>query len=128
MHSSELYDQLTTMTGEMRRLAVSLQGNQARATTSLVRMTGSVDTLARNLQGGTFGAAMRDSSLYVNLKNVTARMDSVMAVISSGRGNLGKLTHEDGVYSQMDSTMKEVTKIMKDFQRNPKKYLKVSVF
>ena len=40
MHSSELYDQLTSMTAEMRRLTASLQKNQERAVATLERTGG----------------------------------------------------------------------------------------
>lgn len=128
-HDRQLYDQMVSLTGSLKTLSASLNQNQDVAVRSLVRTSNTMDSLGHALMGqGTIGRAMRDSSLYVHLNSAAARMDSLMGEINSGHGNIGKLTRDEAFYNELNATMKDVRNIMQDLQKNPKKYLKISVF
>jgi phospholipid/cholesterol/gamma-HCH transport system substrate-binding protein len=58
-----------------------------------------------------------------------------MARIEKGEGSLGKLTKDDELYDNMSraalnvsQATENINKLTEEIRRNPKKYLKVSVF
>jgi phospholipid/cholesterol/gamma-HCH transport system substrate-binding protein len=65
----------------------------------------------------------------------TRSMETVMARIEKGEGSLGKLTRDDELYDNMSraalnvsQATENINKLTEEIRRNPKKYLKVSVF
>ena len=61
------------------------------------------------------------SSLSVSLKNLTQK-------IESGEGTLGKLINDSTLYDDLKKTTKNVDELITDIKKNPKRYLKFSLF
>ena len=51
-----------------------------------------------------------------------------MSKISNGKGNVGKLVNDDNLYDNLQKTIEDLDKLIKDIKDNPKKYINVSVF
>lgn len=54
--------------------------------------------------------------------------DSVLAKINAGRGSLGLLVNDPGMYRQTDSLLTELRALVNDFKAHPKKYVSVRIF
>ena len=129
MKSPELHDQLVELAKDLRALAVHVDASQKQLTTSLVRVSSTMDSLGRALQGpGSVGRALRDPEPFEHFARASARLDSLTADISAGKGNIGKLTRDEALYRQTQDVLLEVKKMIQDMQANPKRYFKVSVF
>lgn len=61
------------------------------------------------------------SSLSVSLKNLTQK-------IESGEGTFGKLLNDSTLYNDLRKTTNNLDELVTDIKKNPKKYLKVSLF
>jgi len=61
------------------------------------------------------------SSLSVSLKNLTQK-------IESGQGTFGKLVNDSTLYNDLRKTTNNLDELVTDIKKNPKKYLKVSLF
>lgn len=61
------------------------------------------------------------SSLSISLKNLTQK-------IESGEGTLGKLVNDSTLYNDIRKTTNNLDELIADIKKNPKKYLKVSLF
>ncbi len=61
------------------------------------------------------------SSLSVSLKNLTQK-------IESGQGTFGKLINDSTLYNDLRKTTNNLDELVTDIKKNPKKYLKVSLF
>jgi phospholipid/cholesterol/gamma-HCH transport system substrate-binding protein len=61
------------------------------------------------------------SSLSTSLKNLTQK-------IESGEGTFGKLVNDSTLYNDLRKTTQNVDELITDIKKNPKKYLKVSLF
>jgi phospholipid/cholesterol/gamma-HCH transport system substrate-binding protein len=61
------------------------------------------------------------SSLSVSLKNLTQK-------IESGEGTFGKLVNDSTLYNDLRKTTNNLDELVTDIKKNPKKYLKVSLF
>ena len=71
----------------------------------------------------------------VKLDNITTTLDSVSlslkklsSKIESGEGTLGQLVNDTTLYKQIKKTTQDVDSLILDIKKNPKKYLKFTVF
>lgn len=110
-------DKLDQTAGDLAYTSSELKGmldkNKEKLQSSLDNFTNAsakLDTITTNL-----------SSLSVSLKNLTQK-------IESGQGTLGKLVGDSTLYFELKNTAKNVDELITDIKKNPKKYLKVSLF
>lgn len=117
LHASRLA--MRELVTTQRRLVVAMEG-----------AAGSIDTLAHDvLHGdGTLARLVYDSSLYVNLRDVSARSDSLLARWESGPGTMGRLSSDSMLYVQVRDVVADTRRLLDDMMANPKKYFKFSVF
>jgi phospholipid/cholesterol/gamma-HCH transport system substrate-binding protein len=71
---------------------------------------------------------LTNGDLHRNLTSSTARMDSVMALMQTGRGSLGKLMADSTLYDDTRALMGSMKRLMAEIEKDPKKYFKFSVF
>jgi phospholipid/cholesterol/gamma-HCH transport system substrate-binding protein len=85
-------------------------------------------TAAINRGEGSLGKLAKDSSLFVNLSRSTAKMDSLFSRVERGEGSLGLLSTDDQLYREAQRALTELKRLLADIQKNPKKYVKMSIF
>ncbi|HXE59032.1 MAG TPA: MlaD family protein [Gemmatimonadales bacterium] len=102
-----------TGSGEVRDI---VQG--ARATTEDLRQA------AADLRA-LAGALRQNEASLVRVLRLT---DSLLTRIDSGRGTLGLLASDSALYLETTRAMSQFRQLMTDFQQDPKKYIKISVF
>jgi phospholipid/cholesterol/gamma-HCH transport system substrate-binding protein len=109
---------------------VELQSAELTKTqASLRRVVDAVDstTVAGAMNDFRRVAANADS-LMGGLRSTTTRLDSVLARLESSRGSAGMLLNDDGMYRDVRSLLQRLDSLTTDFQRNPRKYIKLSIF
>lgn len=62
-----------------------------------------------------------------NTSKTLEQTSSIMEKVNRGEGSLGQLANNDSLYNNLNSTARNLDELLKDFQKNPRKYLKVSV-
>ena len=70
----------------------------------------------------------KDPALYDNLASASARVDSTLARIEKGEGNLGQLSKDEKLYQNLQGSLGRLNDLIADIQKNPKKYFSFSVF
>ena len=73
-------------------------------------------------------AAGSVKSLADDLRATSARLDSLIDKASNGRGTTGRLMNDPGLYDDMRKSLQRIDSLMADFQKNPRKYIKLSIF
>lgn len=127
--TTQLHDEMLALAKDLRKLSSGLNSNQERMTTALIRMSNTVDSIGKAVNGnGSVGKLLRDPEMYDHFAKTSARMDSLTADLQAGKGSLGKVLKDDGLYKETDGILKEVHKMIVDMQANPKRYFKISVF
>ena len=132
---------------EMRKLLIELSGAVKEQRKELTGLTQSLRRSSAGLEK-TANAPELERSIK-RLDTISTRMDevtqtldrgtrsmeSVLARIEKGEGSLGKLTKDDELYDNMSraalnvsQATENINKLTEEIRRNPKKYLKVSVF
>ena len=56
------------------------------------------------------------------------RIDTILAKINNGKGNLGLLLNDDKLYKEVEKAARDLNLLLEDVKANPTKYVKVSVF
>jgi phospholipid/cholesterol/gamma-HCH transport system substrate-binding protein len=77
---------------------------------------------------GTLGKLIVDESLFNTLNLVMLRADSLVARLNNPGGSVGRLVRDDEFYLHLDHSIISLDSLLMDFQRNPGRYVKVSVF
>jgi phospholipid/cholesterol/gamma-HCH transport system substrate-binding protein len=75
------------------------------------------------------------ASAAANLDALTSRLDSlrvsaqnVAGKLDRGEGSLGRLVNDDKLYTDLNRSVKQLQTLIADIQKNPRKYIKFSVF
>ena len=63
-----------------------------------------------------------------DFKTTVERLNGVLSKIEKGEGSLGKLTHDDELYTNLTEASRQLDLLLQDFRLNPKRYVNVSVF
>ncbi len=128
---------------EMRKTAVTLnrtmstfsnvaetQSKELQATLVALRKgmsaidSARVDSTVKALQASAEGMQQLTGELHT----ASTRFNALMAKVDSGNGSLSKLLNDPLLYEDIRRIAMRVDSLMIDFQKNPRKYLKFSVF
>lgn len=90
-------------------------GNLNETTENLASITDSID--AANL-----GQTVR------KLENTLANVDNILNDVESGKGTIGKLLKDEGMYNNLNDASNELKELLADIKNNPKRYIHFSVF
>lgn len=125
-----LYQQLTSLVGDLAQLTKQLQESQRKLTRSIESVAQSTGKLADQISdtAGTVGRLFHDPALYNRLASTSARLDSITAHINRGEGNLGMIVKDTAMYVELTNLLARVNNLVTDIEKNPRKYLKFSVF
>lgn len=83
-----------------------------------------VDSTVRALSG----AAGAMAALATDLQGTTAQLNSVLARLEGTEGSAGLLMNDPGLYRDTRALLTRLDSLTADFQRNPRKYIKLSIF
>ncbi|TLP80539.1 MlaD family protein [Maribacter sp. ACAM166] len=117
-------------------LIVSLNGSAASLNTILVDNKDKLNNSFKNFDVLTSNfAKLSDSINAAGLGRTLARLESTMTSldnvaqkIENGDGTLGLLMTDKELYTNLNSTTKELDLLLQDLRLNPKRYVNVSVF
>jgi phospholipid/cholesterol/gamma-HCH transport system substrate-binding protein len=132
---------------ELNRLLKQLQEVTAEQRKELLVATRSLRKSAEGLEKATAGPELEHTikqmdSITRKLDVVTASLDRsaksadiVLGRLERGEGLLGRMSKEDTLYvnaneavANLNKAVTEITKLTQDIRREPKRYLKISVF
>ena len=96
---------------------------------SLRRVADAVDSARINatLKGLT-DAGRSTSELATELKVTSQRLNAILAKVDSGSGSAARLMNDDGLYRDTRALLQRLDSLTADFKKNPKKYIKLSIF
>ncbi|MEK6613227.1 MAG: MlaD family protein [Gemmatimonadota bacterium] len=114
---------------KLGRLADQQNADLTRTQQSLRRVADAVDSAKVNaaLKGLT-NAGNSTAELATELKATSQRLDAVLAKVESGNGSAARLLNDDGLYRDTRALLQRLDSLTADFKRNPKKYVKLSIF
>jgi phospholipid/cholesterol/gamma-HCH transport system substrate-binding protein len=83
-----------------------------------------IDSTVRAFQA----SATSLQALSGELQTASTRFNTILTKVESGDGSLTKLMNDPGLYDDLRKIATRVDSLMLDLMKNPRKYLKFSVF
>ena len=125
-----LYEEMVALMHEATQLTSRLNENQEKISTRLFSLTGTLDSLTYQMQhgNGTVARLLSSDELHKRLSSSTARLDSILGVIESGHGTFGRMMADTALFDDTKALVASMKRLMAEIEKNPKKYLKFSVF
>jgi phospholipid/cholesterol/gamma-HCH transport system substrate-binding protein len=132
----ELYQRLTQSLEKFNSLAEKLQNGSGtipklindpslynNASETLKKAQAVIDRIDKG--EGTLGKLSQDAALYEKTKVALERFASLAEQIEQGKGTMGKLLKDPGLYNNLDQSSAEISKLLYDLRKDPKKYLTI---
>lgn len=112
------------------RSVVATQSRQLDATMASLRTAAGavdpakVDSTLRNVQAASANAVQ----LTTELSRASAQLSSTLAKLDSGEGTAGRLLTDPALYNDVRRLVTRVDSLTLDFQRNPRRYINLTIF
>lgn len=106
----QLYVESRDAMARVKELSGSLNETQKKVGDRLATLAANLDSLASAMKG------------------TAEKMDTFFTRVEKGEGSLGLLTSDDKLYREAQQTLSEMKRLLADIQKNPKKYVKLSIF
>lgn len=122
LHFNGVLDKAENGKGTVHSLLTdeALYHNSTNAMGNLNQLTGSI-----NEGKGTLGKLMHDESLYNNASQSMANLLAISNEIQNEQGSLGLLIRDKTLYQNVTDLSGQMAQFIKDFRKNPRKYLTV---
>lgn len=131
-HVSEIVANLSVTAGQLAGASKKLQpilsnvdvaiGNVSSAAVAADSAIGGANQIIDSLRRIDFGAAV------ASLEKASQSADSLLMALQRGEGTAGKLLKDDEIYRQAQSAIASLDSLVTDIKRNPKRYIRISVF
>jgi len=116
-------DNLESITEEEKKNIQSLLRNLESISQDLRAFTGenadSLDRAVRRLNQ----SLDRLNRGLASFERSSAALDTITTKLNQGHGTAGRLLNDPGLYTKLDSTTSRANSLLRDFQRNPSRYL-----
>ena len=83
-----------------------------------------VDSTLRSFKS----AAASMNTLAADLRETSSKLNSTLDKVNGGPGSMAKLMNDPGLYSDVRSLVTRLDSLTADFKKNPRKYIKLSIF
>lgn len=145
--SPAMIEQVHGSSAELKQLLGTLSATVEEQRGELAAVTASLRRSSEGLEKSATGpeidrivkrldaVAERADSLAASLDRSSKSLESVLGRMERGEGTLGKLSQDEALYKNlseaaatMNQTSGNISRLVDDIRKNPRKYLKISVF
>jgi phospholipid/cholesterol/gamma-HCH transport system substrate-binding protein len=78
-----------------------------------------------NAGKGTAGKLLKDEDVYKQLDLITQKVNLAIDKVNAGQGTIGQLLVNPQLYDSLNGTSRELTSLLADIHKNPKKFLTI---
>lgn len=103
--SDQQYNTILTQIRDLRKSVVQFRANMVKA-----------------------GPGLRDDATYQKIVAMLASTDKMISSLNRGEGQVGELLNNPQLYESLVGSLKSLDELLRDFDANPKKYLRAKVF
>ncbi len=112
----------TKLSANIDKILVENKVKLGSAVANLDKTTGNFAKISDDINKAKLGETIK--TLDATLANV----NKIMANLESGKGTMGKLLKDDGMYNNLTKTSKELELLLQDVRLYPTRYVNVSLF
>ena len=119
---NQLVAQFSVIAAEQNRQLSATFASLRRATSGVD--SAKVDSAVKNVRAATANMAI----LSNDLKNTSAKLDSIVAKVDNGSGTVAKALNDPGAYNDIRALIQHMDSLIVDVKKNPKRYINVKIF
>ena len=120
----------------MNRLASQLSAVTAEQNRNLTSTLAAFRSTARGIDSAQIATTLTSfrataanaDSLMLRLSSNTTQLQAILARLERGEGTMGKFLSDTGLYRDARNLVTRADSLMSDFQRNPRKYINLTIF
>ncbi len=109
---------LQSVLGNVNKLTASLAETERELKPLLTKSGSLLDSLN----------ALQLSRTLAGVNQSISLLQTTISDINKGKGSLGKLTKDEALYTNINSSVISLNKLLTDLRQNPKRYVSISVF
>lgn len=117
-------------------LIASLGAIAEQQSAELTRTQQSIQRLANSIDAAQVDSTLRGlgevarnvNQLTTDLRGTTTQLNAVLAKLEKGDGSAGLLLNDPGMYRDVRSLLQRLDSLTLDFQKNPRKYINLTIF
>ncbi len=129
-------EELASTTSRLNTMLEPNKGSLAQTLENVKGFTGnlkqnndSITAVVNNLTKASRDLSSADiSHTIASLEKATTTLNAILLGIKEGKGSLGKLTTDEQLYKNLNSTSNSLNILLQDLRIHPKRYVQVSVF
>lgn len=128
----QLLQRLNRTAGNLEKISAMLQSKSPDIETllsNLSSISATLDSAATAISGTAANAEAITASLNeADLKGMTDSIRSLAGRLQSPDGSIGKLMRSDSLYNTLTALSSDLDSLVNSIRRDPKKYIKISIF
>ncbi len=114
---------------QLNEIAAVQSAELTRTQRSVQRLANAVDSAQVDSTVRAIGALARNvSALTTDLQGTTKQLNGILAKLEQGEGSAGKLLTDEGMYRDVRGLLQRLDSLTADFQKNPRKYINLTIF
>lgn len=114
---------------ELTRIADVQSAELTKTQHSLQRLANAVDSAQVDSTVRSLGELSRNVTMLTNdLRGTTNQLNGILTKLDKGDGTASQLLNDPGLYRDVRSLVQRLDSLSTDFQKNPRKYIKLSIF
>lgn len=120
--TNRLVAQVSAIAADQSRQLSETQGTLRRSVAALD--SAMIDSTVRNLRATSANVQV----LTADLRSTSAQLNGVLASLRDTTGTAGKLLNDPAVYDNLQRLVARIDSLTSDFQKNPRRYVNLSIF
>lgn len=114
--------EISDMTKTVNRFVKRNEESFQKSTKNIESVTSNMAKLSDSLSKIEFAKTVKA------LEQTLATTQSMLADMEAGKGTMGKLMKDEGLYNHLEGTARELEQLLGDMKRHPKRYVHFSLF
>lgn len=113
----------------LSEIAEAQSAELTRTQRSIQRLANAVDSAQVDSTVKAIGELTRNvNGLTTDLKATTTQLNAILAKLEGSEGSAGLLLNDPGMYRDVRSLLQRLDSLTIDFQKNPRKYINLTIF
>jgi ABC-type transport system involved in resistance to organic solvents, periplasmic component len=114
---------------DIRKVAANQDAELSKTQASLRHATSTIDSTEIDSTLRAFRSTSASLTTFMtDLRETTAKLNTTLAKLNEGNGSAAKLLNDAALYNRVSNLTAQLDSLIVDFKKNPRKYIKLSIF
>lgn len=123
----ELIDTIKKILNKVNKIASNMESGITEVKNNIVLLSNDLKKTSESLRE-TVKKGEEVEEVIKNLNEITVNLKKISDYLENEEGSLGKIIKDKTIYNKIDSLLTSLNLLLKDINKNPKKYFKFSIF